>query len=98
MALTEATHYSGRELAFRANDGIEVVLFWHERTNELTVCVSDKRSGASFALAADPREALDVFYHPYSYAAFRGVSCTDALLASSAQVAASRDAALVDRT
>jgi hypothetical protein len=82
MASTGTTHDRFRELAYRANDGVEVVLFWDEPTNELTVCVSDERSGAYFELAADPHQALDVFYHPYSYAAFRGVPYEEALLAS----------------
>jgi hypothetical protein len=82
MAPTEAKHQSFRELAHRASDGVEVVLFWKQDTDELTVCVSDERSGAYFELAADPTKALDVFYHPYSYAAFMGVPYDDALLAS----------------
>jgi hypothetical protein len=60
-----------RELAHRVTDGLEVSLFWCEWTNELTVCVSDERSGAYFELDADADKALDVFYHPYSYAASR---------------------------
>jgi hypothetical protein len=62
-----------RELACRASDGIEVVLSWHQRTDELLVSVSDKRSGAYFELAAGPDQALDVFNHPYAHAAFRGL-------------------------
>jgi hypothetical protein len=56
-----------RELAHRSNDGVDVTLFWCERTNELTVCVSDERTGAYFELDADAEKALDVFYHPYFY-------------------------------
>jgi hypothetical protein len=97
MALTEATHHAFRELAHRANDGVDVVLFWQDGTNELTVRVSDGRSGAHFELAADPREALDVFYHPYSYAAFMGVPYDDALPASSAPDASTSDAVIADR-
>jgi hypothetical protein len=62
-----------RELAHRVNDGVEVVLLWHDTTNELTVSVSDARSDAYFELAVEPARALDAFYHPYSYAAFNGV-------------------------
>jgi hypothetical protein len=62
-----------RELASRGGDGIEVVLFWHQNTDELTVAVSDARSGAYFELAAAPHEAFDVFNHPYAHAAFRGL-------------------------
>jgi len=35
----------------------------------VTVTVSDERNGAYFELPAEPRRALDVFNHPYAYAA-----------------------------
>lgn len=76
-----------RELAYRAGDGVEVVLFWHEITDELTVAVSDTRSGAYFELAAGPHEALDVFNHPYAHAAFRGLPYAQEALASWADAA-----------
>lgn len=87
MAVNDKQHQV-RELAHRAADGLEVVLFWREATNDLTVSVSDERTGAYFELAARPDEALSVFYHPYAHAAFRGVPYDEALLASWAQVAA----------
>jgi hypothetical protein len=59
-----------RELAHRTTDRLDVTLFWSEETHELTVRVSDEKSGAYFELDADPAKALDVFHHPYSYAAF----------------------------
>jgi hypothetical protein len=46
---------------------------WDEVTNALTVCVWDTNSRHSFALAAVPDRALDVFRHPYSYAAAMGI-------------------------
>jgi hypothetical protein len=85
---TNTTEDSFRELAHRANDGVEVVLFWHEPTDELTVTVSDERTGAYFELAADPAYALDVFNHPYAYAAARGLPYADALLANWAETPA----------
>jgi hypothetical protein len=85
----DKTQHPFRELAHRATDGLEVMLFWHEATNELTVSVSDDRTGAYFELDAEPDEALDVFYHPYAHAAFRGVPYDEALLASWAEAAAS---------
>lgn len=83
MAVTDSLE-SPRELAHRANDGVEIVLFWNEATDELTVYVSDERSDAYFELAAPCDHALDVFYHPYAYAASMGIPYDDALLASSA--------------
>jgi hypothetical protein len=88
MSITAATPHPYRELAHRASDGVEVVLFWHEPTDELTVAVSDERTGAYFELRAEPDQALDVFKHPYAYAAFSDVPYTDALLASWAKAAA----------
>ena len=77
-----------RELAYRAEHGVEVVLFWQEITDELTVAVSDARSGAYFELAAAPERALDVFNHPYAHAAFRGLPYAEEPLASWAEAAA----------
>jgi hypothetical protein len=69
-----------RELACRQSGGVEVVLFWHELGGDVVVCVSDSRSGAYFELAAASKDALDVFHHPYAYAAFEDVPYDDALL------------------
>ena len=63
------------ELASRASNGIEVALLWNRRSDELRVCVTDAHTGVYFELAAERDNALDVFHHPYSYAAFRGVAC-----------------------
>jgi hypothetical protein len=98
MIATEATQHALRELAHRANDGVEIVLFWNQETNELTVSVSDERSGAYFELAADPAEALDVFYHPYAHAAFVGVPYEEALLATWAHATASHGDVIADRS
>jgi hypothetical protein len=82
MASNDATHRSYRELAHRTSDGVEIVLFWHRISNELTVSVSDQRSGSYFELTAEPDYALDVFNHPYAYAAFRGLPYADVALPS----------------
>ena len=71
---TDATKETYRELAYRKNDSLEVMLFWHQATDELTVIVSDERNGAHFELSAEPNQALDVFNHPYAHAAFQGLS------------------------
>jgi hypothetical protein len=80
MIRTNHTQETQRELAYRNIDGVEVVLFWHEITDELTVTVSDERNGAYFELAADPHQALDVFNHPYAHAAFQGLPDPEASL------------------
>ena len=57
------------ELHHRSADGIEVSLLWSRVTNALTVAVEDSRSGVSFDIPAPAEKALDVFEHPYAYAA-----------------------------
>jgi hypothetical protein len=86
-SFSEGKQMRVRELAHRATGGLEVILFWDEATDELTLSVSDERTGAYFEFAAAPDEALDVFYHPYAHAAYRGVPYGDVLLASRAQAA-----------
>jgi hypothetical protein len=60
------------ELAYRQNDGLSVALLWNRAKERLTVAVSDDRTGEHFELEAAPDNALDVFNHPYAYAASRG--------------------------
>jgi hypothetical protein len=62
-----------RELAHRSSDGLDVSLLWRPRDNRVTVCVLDSRTGDSFELTAGDDRPLDVFYHPYAYAAHRGI-------------------------
>ena len=61
------------ELAQRENDGIAVTLLWQRLTDRLTVTVNDLRTGETFDLDAHPQNAMDVFHHPYAYAAQRGL-------------------------
>lgn len=71
-----ATAGSRQELAHRESDGLEVTLVWEETTDELAVSVTDARTGIAFSLAAARDKALDVFYHPFSYAASRTAPST----------------------
>jgi hypothetical protein len=62
------------ELAHRAADGVDVLLVW-VKDDDLRIIVDDARTGESFELSAgDGRRALDLFYHPFAYAAARGVA------------------------
>jgi hypothetical protein len=68
---------SRTELAVREQAGVEVTLLWLRGTDVLFVAVTDRRSGEAFELVLQPHErALDVFYHPYAYAAARGLVTT----------------------
>jgi hypothetical protein len=64
-----------RELAHREDDGIEVSLLWEPATNDLRVCVHDRREGSCFEIRPQPSLALDVYYHPYVYRGFGTVAC-----------------------
>lgn len=58
-----------QELAHRSASGIEVSLLWSRWTGALSVFVADGRSGETLRIAARHDNALDVFHHPYAYAA-----------------------------
>lgn len=63
-----------RELDSRTSDGIRVRLLWHEPGGQVFVTVADARTGDAFSLVVrDHARALEVFYHPYAYAAWRGL-------------------------
>ena len=63
-----------RELDHRSNDNIDVRLLWRQRDDRVLVVVDDEKTGASFKLEVrDDEHVLDVFHHPYAYAAHRGL-------------------------
>jgi hypothetical protein len=63
-----------RELDHRRVDGVDVWLLWRESDDRVLVAVVDDTSGARFGLEVHAGEsALDVFRHPYVYAAERGI-------------------------
>jgi hypothetical protein len=58
-----------RELAERDRCGVSVTLHWDNATGSLSVSLRDTRTGEAFDLEANETNALDVFQHPYAYAA-----------------------------
>ena len=76
-----------RELAYRANDGLEIALLWVESANRLVVSVADERTGDRFALRAGHENALDVFYHPFAHAARREIGNRTGIPRSSEEAA-----------
>ena len=67
-----------RELDSRASGGIHVRLLWHPHDGHVSVAVDDIKTGESFVLLVrDGERALDVFCHPYAYAASRGLIGSD---------------------
>jgi hypothetical protein len=61
------------ELAQRAGDGIVVSLMWSRADNVLRVSIANTQTGEEFELEAYPENALEIFYHPFAYAAYRGL-------------------------
>ena len=62
------------ELSSRSANGVDVALLWRQRDHTAIVVVVDHRTGEEFVL--DVREtdsALDMFRHPYAYAAHRRI-------------------------
>jgi hypothetical protein len=58
-----------RELDRRTGDGIDVRLLWCQN-GHVTVAVTDTKTGEAFELPVREGErALEVFHHPYAYAA-----------------------------
>ena len=61
---------TSRELDSRSSDGIDVRLLWDPRSGQVSVAVNDTKNGGAFELPVyDGQRALDVFLHPYAYAA-----------------------------
>jgi hypothetical protein len=61
-----------QELAHRSTNGIEVSLLWSRGNDTVSVFVADGRSGNTLRIDARRDNALDVFNHPYAYAAADG--------------------------
>jgi hypothetical protein len=73
------------DLATREDDGVSVTLLWTPATNLLAVVVVDSRRCESFELVIEPTDRpLEIFYHPYSAAAARGVDLARSALTTAA--------------
>ena len=60
------------ELAHRESGSTHIALLWSKENATLTVSVVGSSPDDSFEVEAAEATALDVFYHPYAYAALRG--------------------------
>jgi hypothetical protein len=62
------------ELSSGSANGIDVALLWQRCDNTAIVAVVDHHSGEAFVLDVHQNDdALDMFHHPYAYAAHRRV-------------------------
>jgi hypothetical protein len=60
------------ELNSRSANGVDVGLLWRRCDNTAVVAVVDQRNGDAFLLDVhEDDNALDMFHHPYAYAAHR---------------------------
>jgi hypothetical protein len=72
--MTTHTFESLRELDSRTNDGIHVRLLWNQSDDQVVVAIDDAKTGDSFVVSVQHDErALDVFHHPYAYAAWHEI-------------------------
>lgn len=58
-----------RELAHRRGSDIDVRLMWDPGDDRVTVEVCDHADGSAFVVEVGDRPAMEVFRHPYVYAA-----------------------------
>ena len=71
--------HTPKELVSRHSGTTEVALLWSKRAHRAAVAVLDEGNGDYFEI--DVREhdhPLDLFNHPYAYAAARGLDLTGA--------------------
>jgi hypothetical protein len=63
-----------RELDCRWTNGVQIRLLWCQSDGRVSVAVMDTRSRESFRIdVPDGERPLDVFYHPFAYAAHQRV-------------------------
>jgi hypothetical protein len=71
--------HTPKELVSRRSGTCEVALFWSRRTHRAAVKLEDSGTGTTFELPlGENDDPLDVFNHPFAYAAARGVSSAPA--------------------
>lgn len=80
--MTGKTKQTERELAFRFGGGVEVRLLWNRQTGGLRVTAFDSSTGEWLELPARPEQALEVFNHPFAYAARGTTSRSEPALAA----------------
>jgi hypothetical protein len=61
-------------LASRKNAGMRVTLLWAADSDTVAVLVRDDGTNEQFELLVEPEaNPIDVYEHPYAYAAWRGI-------------------------
>jgi hypothetical protein len=69
--------YNAKELVSRHTGTTDVALLWSKRTHRAAVSVVDEATGDSFELPiGECDDPLELFNHPFAYAAARGLATT----------------------
>jgi hypothetical protein len=68
-----ATTSDRTELAIRENAGLAVSLHWNQSAERVKVTVADARLDEDFEFDVVGAQALAAYYHPFAYAADRGL-------------------------
>jgi len=55
------------DLADRHSEDLDVVLFWSRASGRVWVKVTHRASNRTGLIEANPKNALDVFNHPFAY-------------------------------
>lgn len=72
--MTAQILHTTHELHSRVTDGIQVRMLWNQHDGRVTVTVADDKTGDAFVVEVLAGErAMDVFHHPYAYAAWHGI-------------------------
>jgi hypothetical protein len=72
-------------LASRENAGIHVSLLWDPDAHAVAVLVRDAGTDDQFELVVEPEaNPIDLYEHPYAYAAWRGIDYSTAGLPQAA--------------
>ena len=79
------------ELMSRESNGVLVSLLWNRENDRASVCVFDASTDTSFELDVAGAAPLDVFNHPFAYAAFRGIDSGSVFPRHGARDANARD-------
>ncbi|HET6864259.1 MAG TPA: hypothetical protein VFH37_03645 [Candidatus Saccharimonadales bacterium] len=69
LSIQEIVPSGFRELNYREADGISVALVWKPEDDSLSVLVDDAKAETAFEVSVTPETAVQVFEHPYAYAA-----------------------------
>ena len=75
MTITAINDY--KELASRERDGLIVSLLWSKSADRVTLEVVDRNLDEEFHIDVAGAHALDAFYHPFAFAADRGLCFGD---------------------